>query len=1033
MVDFTPDPQVAARKEVLDIFEPKGDPIAFTPSGPPAKNINFKPLDAKKVDFTPVLGPAKKPNLIKAGLEGAYAPFKPIVEAVPKGVEASIKGGEQLVSGMAAPFLSQAQRDKLQKAGKYTPGESPVKEFSQAAYSGLMAPLAPAIESAGAALKAGAKAVGVPDKVTKAVGDLISTGLDVAGVAGIPGAKEGKAPVEGAKPAPEPQLPARAADELFKLSNRDEARRTEYVQNLKKIQGVPNETWEKLYAQKDNPAIETPVEIKYDNPGGNWLINQRAEAARRYENSGSKIGGAVTGYTGVFDFPAKALESIPGSVGEKRVANETRYEALLKKIKAEGFKRESPILVGVNFKGEPYIIEGNTRAAVARAMGVESIPAEVKYYAGGEQAKGPLSPDVLAALGKQKAGLERSPGEQQLYDSTIKQISDRSEALINELKGKGIDFSDVGGAPRRRKGMNPIVEKIYGEKPQTKGTGRKTISTFSPAAAPRSMFALPGKVGSRDIVYVGDDGILLKNGEPVGEITGKEKHGAAGVETSLGKLEQATTAEIEAQTKLQYHKNLLANEYLRVQSLERAKDASDFLDYLKKDPEFDQFATLAKSKETPANWRSIPDVRTFEGWKFDPRLAEVIEDYMGNIKSPEEYSRAVLNVAKAAKASIFMNPIMHMVNATNMFGVSKGYFGALRDLPSTPRALMRAMKSVLTQDTEYREAAKAGLSLPSMRQTAAEFNEQLTRAMGMAIRKEPRGMAQIAKDWGYTPVGMFKAYMRGASKLLWSYSDILAMTRVNEYMARGLSREEAIRRTEQVMANYRVPSRVAGSRALSQGLQNPVVTMFGRYDYNRFANLTGMIKRAISKDPQAWEARDQLLALAVMTTLGYTALDKWIQKESKSKGAHQGLGGYSQLVDVGKQLLEGRKSPAQAAQSTLAPGYLSIPIEALTGQNIYTGRPIAQRGDWNNFVQKPNVRDAARMGFDVGRYAADKFMPIADMDRLATSDMTATQFWLSQMGTQIPSEGQMAGRAKAAKYSRGEAKRANKKRPEWVR
>ena len=68
------------------------------------------------------------------------------------------------------------------------------------------------------------------------------------------------------------------------------------------------------------------------------------------------------------------------------------------------------------------------------------------------------------------------------------------------------------------------------------------------------------------------------------------------------------------------------------------------------------------------------------------------------------------------------------------------------------------------------------------------------------------------------------------------------------------------------------------------------------------------------------------------------------------------------------------------------------------------------------------------MGFDVSRYVADKFMPIADADRLATSDMTAAQFWLSQVGTQVPSQKAEAGKAKAGKYAQGQAKSAAKKR-----
>lgn len=685
-------------------------------------------------------------------------------------------------------------------------------------------------------------------------------------------------------------LPERISDDLHQLSNRDEARRVGYVQKLKQIKDVPNATWEKLYAIKDNPALQATAE------------------------------------------------------------------------------------------------------------------------------------------------------EKALYDTHLAPVAARGEQILAEFKKDGHDFGDTGRAPRQVKNKNPYVEKIYGGALQNKiGSGGKRISSFSPAAQNRSMWALPGKAGARKIVYV-EDGKLFLDGEPVGEVLGKDTAPASGRETSLGKLEQATTAEIEAATKIDYHKNLLANEYLRLQSLERAKDARDFINYLKQDPEFLEYATTSTNKDAPASWRVAQGIKEFEGYKFDPKLAEQIEDYMGNIKSPEDYTNMVMNVAKATKASIFYNPIKHMINATNMFAVSKGVAGSVRDLPNTSKALLRAVKSVITQDSAFMESAKMGMSLPSMREAAQVFGKELTRAMGLAVQKNARGMTQIAKDWGYnSTVGMVKALYKGSNKLLWAYSDILAMTRVNEYMARGLSRAEAIARTEKVMANYRVPTRVMGSRNISKTLQDPRWTMFGRYDYNRFANLTGMIKRAASKDPLAWEARDQLLALATITTLGYTAVDNWMKEKTGSEGAHQQMGGYSQLADVGKDVLSGRKSVSQGLQSLFSPGLLNLPLEMVTGENMYTGKKIAQRGDFVNMVNAlkefnfKTAKDyAARIGFDLTRDMADKFAPVADIDKYLTGNMTPSEFWLSQLGTKIPTDEQEAGAAKAEKYTQRESNAAAKKRPGFV-
>jgi hypothetical protein len=82
------------------------------------------------------------------------------------------------------------------------------------------------------------------------------------------------------------------------------------------------------------------------------------------------------------------------------------YDDLYKSMSAEGYKNNNYVLVGINHRGEPHIIEGNHRAAVARDLGVKSIPAKFHWFAGGEQADGfkpehikSLMPDITKAEG----------------------------------------------------------------------------------------------------------------------------------------------------------------------------------------------------------------------------------------------------------------------------------------------------------------------------------------------------------------------------------------------------------------------------------------------------------------------------------------------------------------------------------------------------------------------------------------------------------------------------------------------------------
>jgi hypothetical protein len=147
----------------------------------------------------------------------------------------------------------------------------------------------------------------------------------------------------------------------------------------------------------DMPPPPSDFTVRVDNPGGEWLEHQRRRSAEHA--SVSPISGAVTAsLSRVVDVDPVSLAAIPGARGEVRVPGESQYDQLRSAVEQEGFRRDSPILIGVNHEGQPYIIEGNTRAAVARDLGVPSIPAEVRWFAGGEQVPGGFSPARLPEI-----------------------------------------------------------------------------------------------------------------------------------------------------------------------------------------------------------------------------------------------------------------------------------------------------------------------------------------------------------------------------------------------------------------------------------------------------------------------------------------------------------------------------------------------------------------------------------------------------------------------------------------------------------
>lgn len=151
----------------------------------------------------------------------------------------------------------------------------------------------------------------------------------------------------------------------------------------------------KGYGWESIPVEVAPNNVSVDNPGGRWLEHQREDAAA----SRRSTSGAVTANTKQHVlFPVDKLMEIPGHEGEQRGPGDHQYDALLASVEEKGFLQDAPILVGVNHDGVAYIIEGNTRAAVAKAKGIESIPAEVRWFAGGETVATDITIDYVNSL-----------------------------------------------------------------------------------------------------------------------------------------------------------------------------------------------------------------------------------------------------------------------------------------------------------------------------------------------------------------------------------------------------------------------------------------------------------------------------------------------------------------------------------------------------------------------------------------------------------------------------------------------------------
>jgi hypothetical protein len=134
--------------------------------------------------------------------------------------------------------------------------------------------------------------------------------------------------------------------------------------------------------------ITETVKFHVDNPGGRWLQNKQEDAESRYRDHGHKVSGPITGYfADKIKLKTEHLTELPGSKGEHSYRGHSfKMHELEREIghPSKFNSEKNPILIGVNHRGEPHILEGNHRVAYAAKHGIPHVHAEVKYYAGGE-------------------------------------------------------------------------------------------------------------------------------------------------------------------------------------------------------------------------------------------------------------------------------------------------------------------------------------------------------------------------------------------------------------------------------------------------------------------------------------------------------------------------------------------------------------------------------------------------------------------------------------------------------------------------
>lgn len=550
-----------------------------------------------------------------------------------------------------------------------------------------------------------------------------------------------------------------------------------------------------------------------------------------------------------------------------------------------------------------------------------------------------VAADKELYLKKETPSKQLSPEHQALYDKWVKPLREKELALYNYIKkfklkdeDIGVERSDTDGYVRRIvKGKGHFLDRwdvdTGGQKDVYGMTGGKTLSTTTGSLMSRKFWVAENNAGDR-VFYHGD----MPEGKSVGDKITPE-NGNSGEKWTI---KDAKTEEIEKETGLKYYKSAISNTEDNIRRLERVKRNIDLLEEMKKTLKDSNVAKYG-NKNIPEGWRGV-DIPQLEGWKFDPRQAEVLEDFYkkNGFSASNEFNDLFIK-------GMFLNPVPHSLNTAVDYFVSRGWRNFTPWDLNGSKYLAQGLKDVLTWSPEYREALKSGAGLRFPSAWKADVYSKMQSQFVKEMQQSKAGL-DLAKSWGFDSVSAFvDGVFAKSQKVLWGGSDAMLMARMREIREEkpGTSWEDAAEEAHKHMVDYRVPSRVGESvlgpklsRSFSQTLQGNPVVLFTRYRYGLFKSMGNIIKDGVSGDPERMkEAAGSMFAMVFLTNL----VEPWIEDKMSQMlgtpvtGTKHGVTSVLNFVekigtdiasgkmniDEGKKLISSQMSPSPLTHAVL--------------------------------------------------------------------------------------------------------------------
>lgn len=585
----------------------------------------------------------------------------------------------------------------------------------------------------------------------------------------------------------------------------------------------------------------------------------------------------------------------------------------------------------------------------------------------------------------------------ELRDLLVRPLQLANAKIRSSLEALGVDV----GPEIERDYVHrvPVGQRssIFEEMEKSYPTGRNLPKT-APSLKEREAYAIQTPSGAREIITVegGNKFFVHRNGK----IVGRGSYKPSSPEIKWGGQDwqkvQATTKEIEAHTEIRYYKDAVGTELDNNVRLSTALRNAQFLDKLKSMPSFGEVAAKFKDK-SPADWRSV-DIDQLKGYKFAPRVANTLDDFRGEMaKHPAE---TLGKISRILTGSMFWNPLPHIWNVLDHSIVQRGLSAWVSPQGYTRlwKTVGPAWKAVATQDASYLKFMHEGAGLMYPNVLLRDFSGKVMQQLGQVPE-----MGAVAKAFGYAnPVEMVRRVYALSRKTLWAGNDVIMMQAYFEKQLQGAGVLGAIKQVEKHIPNYRIPDRVAGSRMISQVLQSPFFTAFGRYDYGRLASYGAMIKDAVWKSSSMAtraKALDQMAMLAVMGLVVYPAvLDKVAQAITGDPKAKAGRFGASTIPYLLYEYFHNKQELNQVVRSAMPIGpMLNSMLETYTNRDTFTGGKLFKSGQ------------------DAFSFVAKNVSPLYTATRVQQGKVTPKEAAFQSIGVRFPKTAEDLKRAKQQK------------------